>query len=161
MNTFDLFWLIPDTLGGMSIPNLHPARRDRPEAPRDAFQDDLPLLWEDGVRSIICLLNTPNLLRSYEAAGFNALLSPIPDMGVPSVPQFLEIAKFIREEIDQGNPVVVHCVGGLGRTGTILAGHLILGGTPWQEALRKVRAVRPGAVETRVQEKFLQALKPA
>lgn len=54
-----------------------------------------------------------------------------------------------------GGRVLVHCRGGLGRAGTVAACLLMeLGVTP-TDALRKVRAARPGAVETLVQERFL------
>lgn len=55
--------------------------------------------------------------------------------------------------------MLVHCRGGLGRAGTVAAALLIeLGETP-REALRKVRAARPGAVETRGQERYIAAYK--
>jgi protein-tyrosine phosphatase len=40
----------------------------------------------------------------------------------------------------------------LGRTGTVLACYLVRRGLSADEALARVRAARPGAVETRAQE---------
>jgi ADP-ribosyl-[dinitrogen reductase] hydrolase len=59
-----------------------------------------------------------------------------------------------------GRDVVVHCRGGLGRAGTIGARLLIELGMEPAEALRQVRAARPGAIETRQQEEYVLGLGP-
>ncbi len=60
----------------------------------------------------------------------------------------------------EGGKVLVHCRGGLGRAGTVAGALLIeLGETP-ERALQKVRAARPGAIETRGQERYLAAYVP-
>jgi protein-tyrosine phosphatase len=46
---------------------------------------------------------------------------------------------------------------GQGRTGTILAAHLIRAGMAPQEALRCLRAICPGAVGTPAQERALES----
>lgn len=63
-------------------------------------------------------------------------------------------------EIQEGSRVVVHCKGGLGRAGTVAAMLLIDSGTVGtaDEAIARVRAVRPGAVETTEQERFLRSM---
>ena len=42
----------------------------------------------------------------------------------------------------------VHCGAGLGRTGTLLAAHLVSQGWHAEAAMAGVRAVRPGSIET-------------
>jgi ADP-ribosyl-[dinitrogen reductase] hydrolase len=54
-----------------------------------------------------------------------------------------------------GRDVLVHCRGGLGRAGTISARLLIELGMEPATAIREVRVVRPGAIETREQEKYV------
>ncbi len=61
----------------------------------------------------------------------------------------------IRRLLRSGRDVVVHCRGGLGRAGTIGARLLIELGMEPATAIRQVRAVRPGAIETREQEKYV------
>lgn len=56
--------------------------------------------------------------------------------------------------------MVVHCRGGLGRAGTVGARLLVeLGVTP-AEAIQRVRQARPGAIETRQQERYVLGLGP-
>ncbi len=47
-----------------------------------------------------------------------------------------------------GAKVLVHCRGGLGRAGTVSARLLVEVGVPADEAVSRVRAARPGAIET-------------
>lgn len=57
----------------------------------------------------------------------------------------------------RGDVVEVGCVGGLGRTGTVLAGMAVLAGVPAASAVEWVRsAYRPGAVETHAQEEWVR-----
>ncbi len=51
--------------------------------------------------------------------------------------------------------VLVHCRGGLGRAGTIAARLLIELGMEPAIAISRIRVVRPGAIETREQEKYV------
>ena len=60
--------------------------------------------------------------------------------------------------------LVVHCLGGHGRTGTMLASFLVKYlNTPAQKAIDDIRRMRPGSVETEEQEQriaeFEKALK--
>ena len=61
----------------------------------------------------------------------------------------------VRARLRSGFNVLVHCMGGLGRAGTISARLLVeLGWTP-SDAIREVRRVRPGAIETDDQDDFV------
>jgi protein-tyrosine phosphatase len=58
-----------------------------------------------------------------------------------------------RDILRRGGTVVSHCRGGIGRAGTVASRLLIeLGAATPDEALRRVRKARPGAVETLEQE---------
>lgn len=68
----------------------------------------------------------------------------------------------LRQALEAGERVVVHCKGGLGRAGTV-ACRLLLELDPVLtvgEALARVRAARPGAVYVPAQERYLQAAFP-
>jgi ADP-ribosyl-[dinitrogen reductase] hydrolase len=68
-----------------------------------------------------------------------------------------ELRSILRRRLD----VLVHCRGGLGRAGTIAARLLVELGIEPVKAIASVRAVRPGAIETREQEKFILGISTA
>ena len=80
---------------------------------------------------------------------------PIQDVNVPT-PEFetawLYAGLRLREHLRQGRHVLVHCRGGLGRSGTVAARLLAELGRVPEEAVDAVRAARPGAIETLQQE---------
>jgi ADP-ribosyl-[dinitrogen reductase] hydrolase len=55
--------------------------------------------------------------------------------------------------------VLIHCRGGLGRAGTIAARLLVELGMEPETAIARVRAARPGAIETRDQEEFVRRIR--
>ena len=155
----DLWWAVPGRLAGMSLPFVDPLRYESPSANLYAFRDDLPALWCAGIRAVVCLLNMPSAARAYTDAGFAFQLAPIPDGDAPSDEQFARIRSFIAEQLQLDHPVVVHCEAGVGRTGTVLAGHLITSGISFRQAVAQIRHARPGAIETMRQILFLQGLE--
>lgn len=66
----------------------------------------------------------------------------------------------LRHALADGGAVVVHCKGGLGRAGTV-ATRLLLEMRECltaSEAMRRVRTARPDAIETAIQEQYLEGL---
>ena len=55
---------------------------------------------------------------------------PIPDRSVPSPEQMTLILQTIHDEVDAGGVVYVHCLGGIGRTGTVVGCYLVEQGRP-------------------------------
>ncbi len=157
----DLWWAVPGVLAGMPMPFIDPERRGRFGAPLDAYDDDLPLLDRAGIGAVVGLLNIPSDAAVYKAAGFGYLSMPIPDGSPPSLAQFLSFLRFVREQQGLDRAVAVHCAAGVGRTGTILAGYLIAVGAGVENAVRNIRAVRRGAIETPEQMRFLYELPAA
>lgn len=160
-DALDLWWVVPGELCGMSLPFIHPDRHDTPGAALDAFPDELPSLWRAGIRGIVCLLNMPGAAATYKAAGFACHLLPLADGAAPTPVEFQHFLNFLAEQRAQSNPVAVHCEAGIGRTGTLLAGYLIMTGLTPQSAVAQVRALRRGAVETTRQLQFLHELDVA
>jgi ADP-ribosyl-[dinitrogen reductase] hydrolase len=64
------------------------------------------------------------------------------------------ILKLLRD----GQDVVVHCRGGIGRAGTIAGRLLVELGMDATSAIKQVRAVRAGAIETRAQELYVHSI---
>jgi len=61
----------------------------------------------------------------------------------------------LRELLSEGGRVLVHCRGGLGRAGTVAARLLVELGEPPAQAVSRVRAARPGAIETERQLQYV------
>ena len=79
---------------------------------------------------------------------------PIPDAQPPGLEfenAWTIAGEAIRDRLRLGFDVLVHCKGGQGRAGTVGARLLVeLGANP-EDAIKKVRAARHGAIETRAQ----------
>ncbi len=61
--------------------------------------------------------------------------------------------------LKRGEVLAVHCLAGLGRTGTVLASWLIQDGLTAQGALERIRKIELGYVQSREQEEFLNEVE--
>ena len=61
----------------------------------------------------------------------------------------------LSEAIKTDRSIAIHCMGGLGRSGTVAAIILADLGITLQSAIGVVRQFRPGAIETSAQENFV------
>jgi protein-tyrosine phosphatase len=95
-----------------------------------------------------------------EAAGLRFVSYPIPDLGVPAsrtVAAFL--VQVLSRDLNDGKNVAIHCRQGVGRSGLIAAGALIVAGMDAASALRVVSAARGVAVpETPEQHRWIERL---
>lgn len=84
---------------------------------------------------------------------------PIVDVDVPDERferLWAESAREIKALLHQGKKVVLHCRGGLGRTGLVAACLLREFHFAPDQAIQLVRATRPGSIETRQQESYVR-----
>lgn len=88
-------------------------------------------------------------------AGIAYLHIPIPDFAAPELEQVEKFIDFAEGQRALDRPLLLHCRGGYGRTGTMIAAWLISQGSSASEAVELVRSKRPGSIETRGQERFL------
>lgn len=120
---------------------------------------DLDAIGEWNASAIVTLveaheldrLSVPTLGEEVLARHIDWYHLPITDRGVPGdgfEAAWAGVGESLHERLRSGFNVLVHCMGGLGRAGTIAARLLVeLGWSP-ADAIREVRRVRPGAIET-------------
>ena len=102
------------------------------------------------------MLAIPELLKTVRKLRLRSMWFPIPDVSVPSdMDATVALVDGIVDRMARGETVVVHCRGGLGRSGTIAACCLVARGRGPRDAIRMVRRARPGAVEVASQVDFV------
>lgn len=102
----------------------------------------------------LVMLKVPDLGREVRERGMAWCHLPIADFSVPSQAfeqRWVSDGQAIRERLHAGEDVLVHCKGGLGRAGMIAARLLVELGMEPEAAIRDVRRVRKGAIETPAQ----------
>ena len=109
------------------------------------------------------LLAIPDLGAEVQRRDMGWLHLPIRDVGTPG-PEFEEHwpahSKRLRQRLDADENIVVHCRGGLGRAGMVSARLLVESGVEPEAAIERVRAARPGAIETPRQEEWVRSGSP-
>lgn len=126
---------------------------------------DLAQLRADGFSVILCLLDLSEQQVTYDrvratSAGWEWHNVPIRDFAAPTIEQIDQCLNVMSESIPH-KKVVVHCRGGIGRTGTMAAAYWIAKGLSSESAISHVRQQRPYAVENRHQEAILRDFEKA
>ena len=104
------------------------------------------------------LLGIPDLRSRARDAGLEVCHFPIADDSVPPPwrdDDFASLVAGIRRALDDGRRVVVHCRGGVGRSGLVAAAVATTYGDDTEAAIARVRMAQPQAVETREQEAYV------
>lgn len=138
-------WLQRGSLAGTPLPGV--------------FHDinyDLAALRRVGVTRLITLVEQPLDDRQLAPFGIRSTWHPVADMAAPSLMESIVVCGQISRLIEDGEVVAVHCLAGLGRTGTVLAAYLIWQGSTALDALNAVRRVEPRWVQSQVQVDFLE-----
>ncbi len=132
-------WLIENKLAGSAIPTSI---------------DEIKWIQEQGIKSIVTIREEP--LDEDWISEMNYLHVLSDDMGVPSFDDLKTSVDYVHEKIQNNEPVMVHCLAGLGRTGTILACYLIkYKKMSAEDAIQHVREKRHGSIQSFVQEELI------
>ncbi len=132
-------WLIENKLAGSGIPTSI---------------DEVQWAIEQGVKSIVTIREEPLDESWVQDVNYLHVLSN--DMGVPEFNDLSYAVDFIHSRITTNEPVLVHCLAGMGRTGTILACYLVkYQNMSADEAIQKVREERPGSIQSYPQEEII------
>lgn len=136
-------WVIPGNLAGSGLPSSY---------------DHLLWLIKNNIKTIVTVREIP-LPDAWikKVNSLNLVLDcfflKTDDYNAPSINELYEVVDYIDNQINNRKPVVVHCAAGKGRTGTVLAAYLIKkDGLDVKEAIKKIRSLRPGSVQSKIQE---------
>ena len=132
-------WIIEEKLAGSAIPTS---------------KEEIDWLKQEGVKSIVTIREEP--LEDEWIKDVNYLHVHSNDMGIPEFSDLVDSVDFIHQRITNDEPVMVHCLAGLGRTGTILACYLIkYENMSADDAVEKVRRERHGSIQSFSQEEII------
>ncbi len=130
------------------------------------LQKDLQTLKKNSVDSVLTLITTdemefygvPNLISEIKNSGIENYHLSILDQKVPDFESLEKTLTWIEDSQSKKKNLLVHCVGGLGRTGTILACFLVRNYQfNAENAIKLIRDSRsPRAIETIEQENFIK-----
>jgi ADP-ribosyl-[dinitrogen reductase] hydrolase len=147
-----------DESAGIGIPS-GPWKRD--------LDDDLEAIIAWGAHALVTLIeghefvlhDVPEFPEKVRTAGIPWFHLPIVDLDVPDRrfdEEWETAGKELHRILAEGGRIVLHCRGGLGRTGTIAAVLLVELGMDPREAIAKVRQARLCAIQTREQEEYVR-----
>jgi atypical dual specificity phosphatase len=132
-------WIIEEKLAGSAIPTS---------------KEEVDWVKQEGVKSIVTIREKP--LEDEWIKDVNYLHVHSNDMGIPEFSDLVNSVDFIHQRIANDEPVMVHCLAGLGRTGTILACYLIkYEDMEADDAIEKVRRERHGSIQSFSQEEII------
>ena len=132
-------WIIEEKLAGSAIPTS---------------KEEIDWVKQEGVKSIVTIREEP--LEDEWIKDVNYLHVHSNDMGIPEFSDLVNSVDFIHQRITNEEPVMVHCLAGLGRTGTILACYLIkYEDMTAGDAIEKVRQERHGSIQSFSQEEII------
>ena len=132
-------WIIEEKLAGSAIPTS---------------KEEIDWLKQEGVKSIVTIREEP--LEDEWIKDVNYLHVHSNDMGIPEFSDLVNSVDFIHQRITNDEPVMVHCLAGLGRTGTILACYMIkYQKMSTQDAIDYVREKRHGSIQSYPQEEMI------
>lgn len=143
-------WLVPGRLAGTPWPGVV-----------HDMDADLKALSRCGVTMLITLTEKDFPQDALARHGLCNFHLPVYDHEPPTVAQIQMLLARMSAAMRRGEVLAVHCLAGLGRTGTVLAAWLVREGLTAEEALRRVRLIDAQYVQSAAQEALLHEYENA
>ncbi len=143
-------WLVPGRLAGTPWPGVV-----------HDMDADLKALNRCGVTMLITLTEKDFPQDALARNGLKNFHLPVYDHEPPTVAQMQMLLARMSVALRRGEVLAVHCLAGLGRTGTVLAAWLVREGLTAEEALRRVRLIDAQYVQSEAQEALLYEFENA
>jgi atypical dual specificity phosphatase len=119
-------------------------------------QEEFRWVVDKGIKSIVTVREVPLPSKWFDGSDVDYLHLMVEDYGAPSMEVMDEAVNYIDKKIRSGKPVMVHCAAGKGRTGAVLAAYMIKKeNLTAEQAIEKIRIMRPGSVQSITQETAL------
>ncbi len=141
----EAYWVMPQ----LFLAGEYPAGYDE-LATRRRMQG----LIKAGCSSFIDLTHPDDYMPGYEsilqdeANGYLKRVTydrfPIADRSIPSSEKMRQILDHIDGAIEQKKSVYLHCIAGVGRTGTVVGCYLVRHGVPADEVMARIKLLRMG-----------------
>lgn len=141
-------WIVPEQLAGCPMPGI--------VAP---LEYDLSALRDVGITTLVNLTERELPEQILQQYGIKSIQFKIEDRRAPPVMWIKMLLVQIDKLLAGGEVLGVHCLAGLGRTGTILGAWLIKKGLTAEEALKRLRQIDAGYVQSKEQEDLLYSLE--
>jgi ADP-ribosylglycohydrolase/protein-tyrosine phosphatase len=165
--------VVPAPGGGLIGVTLCPGKRQPHGATghwQRELETDLARIHDWGAVAVVTLMTdaelarygVPTLGRAVEHLGLEWHHLPIDDTEVPDAGferRWIYSGLRLRRHLRAGNRVLLHCLGGLGRSGTVAARLLVELGAEPDAAMSAVRVARAGAIENQAQEAHIAATR--
>jgi dual specificity MAP kinase phosphatase len=118
----------------------------------------IPLMQRLGITGIVNM-RTKSLADTTFSQHFALCNLPTPDFHAPSMKALRSGVSFIKDQVDQGGKVYIHCRLGEGRGPTMVIAYLLTLGMTYEDALRSVKKVRPFVNLSKAQVEKLHAFE--
>jgi atypical dual specificity phosphatase len=115
---------------------------------RPSDPEDFTWLRQHGIEVLMSLTEDRPRRDWVEEANLLVFHEPMEDMEAPTQEQLDRCVSAILKANAKNMGVAVHCGAGLGRTGVVLAAYFVAKGMSAQNAIARVRRLRPGSIET-------------
>jgi atypical dual specificity phosphatase len=134
-------WVLEGKLAGSGLP---------------VSEEEFRWVVDKGIKSIVTVREVRLPREWFDGRDIDYRHLAVEDYGAPTVEDIDELVNFIDNQIRIGKAVLVHCAAGKGRTGTVLAAYMIKKqNLTAEQAIEKIRIMRPGSVQSMVQETAL------